>query len=207
MIRFDHVTKQLGGRNVLDDLTFDIKKGEIFAIVGPSGTGKSVTLKHMVRLLTPTRGAVWIDGVEVSAANGDELARVRERFGYLFQGGALLGWMTVEENIALPLREKTRLSEAEIEARVAMPDALLVDLLPKRGRQLCTTLEWLANIALFGLLTWFGWCMAFDDFEFEVTSPGLGLPQWCYTIWLPLLCALIVLRLVLLVASRRTKKP
>jgi phospholipid/cholesterol/gamma-HCH transport system ATP-binding protein len=66
------------GRNVLDDLTFDIKKGEIFAIVGPSGTGKSVTLKHMVRLLTPTRGAVWIDGVEVSAANGDELARVRE---------------------------------------------------------------------------------------------------------------------------------
>ena len=84
---------------------------------------------------------------------------------------------------------------------------LLVDLLPKPGKKLCASIEWLANIALFGLLTWFGWCMAFDDFEFEVTSPGLGLPQWCYTIWLPLLCALIVLRLVLLVASRRTKKP
>ncbi|MDX9867696.1 MAG: ABC transporter ATP-binding protein [Kiritimatiellia bacterium] len=119
MIRFDHVTKQLGGRLVLDDLSFEIPKGEIFAIVGPSGTGKSVTLKHMVRLLTPTRGAVWVDGTEISAANGTDLARARERFGYLFQGGALLGWMTVEENIALPLREKTRLSEAEIAARVA----------------------------------------------------------------------------------------
>jgi phospholipid/cholesterol/gamma-HCH transport system ATP-binding protein len=119
MIRFDHVTKQLGGRNVLDDLSFEIGKGEIFAIVGPSGTGKSVTLKHMVRLLTPTSGAVWVGDTEVSAVDGAELARVRERFGYLFQGGALLGWMTVEENIALPLREKTRLSEDEIAQRVA----------------------------------------------------------------------------------------
>jgi phospholipid/cholesterol/gamma-HCH transport system ATP-binding protein len=119
MIRFDHVTKQLGGRLVLDDLSFEIPKGEIFAIVGPSGTGKSVTLKHMVRLMTPTRGAVWIDGTEISAVDGADLARARERFGYLFQGGALLGWMTVEENIALPLREKTRLPEAEIAERVA----------------------------------------------------------------------------------------
>ena len=118
MIRFDHVTKQLGGRNVLDDLSCDINKGEIFAIVGPSGTGKSVTLKHMVRLLTPTSGEVWVGDVEMSAVNGDELARARERFGYLFQGGALLGWMTVAENIALPLRERTRMTEDEIEERV-----------------------------------------------------------------------------------------
>ncbi|MDD4017919.1 MAG: ATP-binding cassette domain-containing protein [Kiritimatiellae bacterium] len=122
MIRFDKVTKQLGGRNVLDELSFEIQKGEIFTIVGPSGTGKSVTLKHMVRLLTPTRGSVWIDGTEISAANGSGLDRVRERFGYLFQGGALLGWMSVAENIALPLREKTRLTEDEIGARVT--DAL-----------------------------------------------------------------------------------
>lgn len=119
MIRFEHVTKQLSGRNVLDDISFEIKKGEIFVIVGPSGTGKSVTLKHMVRLLTPTHGRVWIEDTEISAANDSGLARVRERFGYLFQGGALLGWMTVEENIALPLREKTRLSEDEIARRVA----------------------------------------------------------------------------------------
>ena len=119
MIRFTHVTKRLGGRNVLDDLTFEIKKGEIFIIVGPSGTGKSVTLKHMVRLLTPTSGSVWIEETEISAVNGSALDRVRERFGYLFQGGALLGWMTVADNIALPLREKTRVSEDEIEHRVA----------------------------------------------------------------------------------------
>ncbi len=119
MIKFEKVTKRLGGRNILDDLSFEIAKGEIFAIVGPSGTGKSVTLKHMVRLLTPTSGSVWVDGTEVSAANGAELDRVRERFGYLFQGGALLGWMSVAENIALPLREKTRLKEPEILQRVA----------------------------------------------------------------------------------------
>ena len=119
MIRFEHVTKQLGGRAVLDDLSFEIKKGEIFAIVGPSGTGKSVTLKHMVRLLTPTSGSIWIGDTEISAVYGAELDRVRERFGYLFQGGALLGWMTVAENIALPLREKTKLAEEEIGTRVA----------------------------------------------------------------------------------------
>jgi phospholipid/cholesterol/gamma-HCH transport system ATP-binding protein len=119
MIRFEHVTKKLGGRAVLDDLSFEIKKGEIFAIVGPSGTGKSVTLKHMVRLLTPTSGSIWIGDTEISAVYGSELDRVRERFGYLFQGGALLGWMTVAENIALPLREKTKLAEEEIGARVA----------------------------------------------------------------------------------------
>lgn len=119
MIRFEHVTKCWDGRNVLDDLSFEIKKGEIFVIVGPSGTGKSVTLKHMVRLLTPTSGAIWIDDTEVSAVSGTEVHRVRERFGYLFQGGALLGWLTVAENIALPLRERTRMPEAEIGSRVA----------------------------------------------------------------------------------------
>lgn len=119
MIRFEHVTKRLGGRDILHELSFEIKKGEVFVIVGPSGTGKSVTLKHMVRLLTPTSGSVWVDGLEVNTLNGSELSRARERFGYLFQGGALLGWMTVEDNIALPLREKTRLGEDEIRKRVS----------------------------------------------------------------------------------------
>lgn len=80
---------------------------------------------------------------------------------------------------------------------------LLVDKLPPAGRRFCATLESLANIALFSLLAWFGYRMALDDFEFEVTSPGLGLPQWWYTVWLPLLSALIVLRLVLLLVARR----
>ena len=80
---------------------------------------------------------------------------------------------------------------------------LLVDLLPRAGKTLCAVLEWLANVAMFALLTWTGYRMALDDFEFEVTSPGLGLPQWIYTAWLPLLSALIVVRLVLFAMARR----
>jgi phospholipid/cholesterol/gamma-HCH transport system ATP-binding protein len=118
MIRFEHVTKKLGGREVLSDLTFEIRNGEVFTIVGSSGSGKSVMLKHIVRLLTPTSGSVWVDDIEVSAADGKALEKVRERFGYLFQGGALLGWMSVYENVALPLREKTRLSAIAIDKRV-----------------------------------------------------------------------------------------
>ena len=118
MIRFDNVVKRFDGRAVLDGVSFEIAKGEVLAVVGPSGTGKSVTLKHLVRLLTPTSGSVWLEDVEISAATGEELERIRERFGYLFQGGALLGWLTVAENVALPLREKTDLSPEEINARV-----------------------------------------------------------------------------------------
>ena len=103
---------------MLDGVSFEVAKGEVLAIVGPSGTGKSVTLKHLVRLLTPTSGRVWLDDIEISAATGRTLEAVRERFGYLFQGGALLGWLTVAENVALPLRERTNLSDAEIESRV-----------------------------------------------------------------------------------------
>ncbi len=118
MIRFDNVVKRFDGRTVLAGVSFEIAKGEIVAVVGPSGTGKSVTLKHLVRLLTPTSGSVWLDDVEISAATGKDLERIRERFGYLFQGGALLGWLTVAENVALPLRERTNLKPDEIEARV-----------------------------------------------------------------------------------------
>ena len=118
MIRFDNVVKRLGGRNVLDGLSFEVRTGEVFVIVGPSGTGKSVTLRHMVQLLRPTSGTVWVGDVAMSEAEGDELEKLRERFGYLFQGGALLAWLTVAENVALPLQEKTDLSEDEIDKRV-----------------------------------------------------------------------------------------
>jgi phospholipid/cholesterol/gamma-HCH transport system ATP-binding protein len=114
MIRFDDVSKILGGRSILDGVSFTIEKGETFVVVGPSGVGKSVTLKHMVRLLTPDSGAVYVGEDEVSIAEGADLARIRERFGYLFQGGALLAWLSVFENVALPLREKTTLSEQDI---------------------------------------------------------------------------------------------
>lgn len=102
-IEFKNVTKRFGERTVLDELSFDVKKGEILAVVGPSGTGKSVTLKHIVGLLEPDAG---------------EVVCHTDKIGYLFQSGALLAWMTVAENIALPLRETTDLSDDEIDRKV-----------------------------------------------------------------------------------------
>jgi phospholipid/cholesterol/gamma-HCH transport system ATP-binding protein len=118
MIRFEQVTKVLGGRKVLDQVSFEIEKGEVFTIIGSSGSGKSVTLKHIVRLLTPTEGKVFVDGVEISSAEGKTLEKARARFGYLFQGGALLGWMNMYDNVALPLLEKEFCTENEVHDRV-----------------------------------------------------------------------------------------
>ena len=126
MIRFEHVTKCFGEKKVLDDVSYEIGDGEIFSIVGPSGTGKSVSLKLMVRLLEPTYGNVWIGSDCISESGGQELADIRSRFGFLFQSAALLAWMTVFENVALPLREKTSKSEPEIKE-------LVMDALDKVG--------------------------------------------------------------------------
>lgn len=114
MIVFDKVTKKLGGKTVLDEVSFEIPDGETFVIVGLSGAGKSVTLKHMVQLLVPDRGEIRIGDDVISSASGAELERMRRRFGVLFQGAALLQWLSVFENVALPLREHTKLSEKEI---------------------------------------------------------------------------------------------
>lgn len=131
MIVFEHVKKNLGGKIVLNDLCMEIRKGETFVIVGTSGAGKSVTLKHMVRLLTPDSGRVVVDGEVVSEARGRDLERIRARFGYLFQSGALLQWLTVGDNVGLPLREKTLLSDEEIDRKaqemlglVGLPDVM-----------------------------------------------------------------------------------
>jgi phospholipid/cholesterol/gamma-HCH transport system ATP-binding protein len=118
VIRFDNVTKLLSGRPVLNALSFEIERGETFCIVGASGAGKSVTLKHMVRLMTPDEGRVLVGDDDVSTAHGDALSRIRNRFGYLFQSAALLAWLSVAENVALPLREKHDLPEEEILDRV-----------------------------------------------------------------------------------------
>lgn len=115
MITFENVSKRLGGNLVLDDMSFEVPQGETFVVVGLSGAGKSVTLKHMVQLLIPDSGTVRIGGDAISSASGRELERIRSRFGVLFQGAALLQWLTVFENVALPLREHTALSEKEIE--------------------------------------------------------------------------------------------
>ena len=119
LIEFQNVVKKFGGTAVLDGVSFSVEKGEILCLVGPSGTGKSVTLKHLVRLLTPTSGHVIVDGMDVATCDERTLSAIRRRIGYLFQGGALLAWMTVAENVALPLQEGTGLSDGEIDDRVA----------------------------------------------------------------------------------------
>ena len=119
LIEFKDVVKRFAGSAVLDGVSFSIEKGEVFCVIGPSGVGKSVTLKHIVRLLSPTAGEVVVDGVDVAACGDDELFKIRSRMAYLFQSGALLAWKTVAENVALPLKECTALDDDEIDAKVA----------------------------------------------------------------------------------------
>jgi len=118
MIRFDQVTKRLSRKTVLDEISFEVDEGDTFVIVGLSGAGKSVTLKHMIRLMAPDSGSISIDGESIESMGRSELQRVRSKFGVLFQSAALLQWMSVQDNVALPLREHTRQSEEEILAQV-----------------------------------------------------------------------------------------
>ena len=108
------VTKSFGSHTVLRDITFDIPRGQITAVMGPSGTGKSVLLKNIIGLLRPDEGEIWVEGEETVAMGEQDLYRVRRKFGVLFQDGALFGSMNIYDNIAFPLREHTRKSEKEI---------------------------------------------------------------------------------------------
>jgi phospholipid/cholesterol/gamma-HCH transport system ATP-binding protein len=116
-VRLDRVTKSFGTRRVLDDVSFEVPKGCGFVILGRSGTGKSVTLRHIIGLLQPDRGRVFVDADEISALAGPELSRVRRRIGFLFQNAALFDSITVGENVAFPLRRHTRLGDREIRTR------------------------------------------------------------------------------------------
>lgn len=119
MIRLENVHKALGGRPVLDGLTLDIEDGGTMVVIGRSGCGKSVTLKHIVGLMRPDAGRVYIDGDDITGFGRRQYVELRKQFGFLFQSSALLGWLNVYENIALPLREHTHLAEPEITRRVA----------------------------------------------------------------------------------------
>ena len=127
MIRFEHVTKRFGRKTVLDDASYEVERGETFVIVGLSGAGKSVSLRHMIRLLTPEAGRVWVGDDCVSEADGARLEKILRRFGVLFQGSALLQWLNVEDNVCLPLRQTTNRPDAEIR-RIAAEKLALVGL-------------------------------------------------------------------------------
>src|SRR5436853_442370 len=118
IISLQHLYKSFGGKEVLRDMSVDVDRGESVVIVGGSGTGKSVTLKHIIGLLKPDSGRVVVDGQDISTLKPIELNDFRCRFGMSFQEGALFDSMTVFENIAFPLRRHTKMTEDEIRARV-----------------------------------------------------------------------------------------
>ncbi len=118
MIKLIGVEKTLGGQPVLRGINLEIPKGKLTTIIGRSGEGKSVLLKHMIGLLQPDRGQVWVGDIELSRLRGQALNEVRKRFSMLFQGAALFDSLTVFENVAFPLREKLRLAEEKVKSRV-----------------------------------------------------------------------------------------
>jgi phospholipid/cholesterol/gamma-HCH transport system ATP-binding protein len=118
MINVDNIYKSFTGFEVLRGASLQVQKGEIVALVGRSGYGKSVLMKHVAGLMKPDRGRVLVDGQDVAGLNAKDLGRLRSRFGFLFQGGALFDSLTVFDNVAFPLREKTKLGEKEIREKV-----------------------------------------------------------------------------------------
>ena len=118
-VRLDHVTKAFGSNRVLDDVSLDVPDGCGFVILGRSGTGKSVTLRHIVGLVRPDSGRVYVRGEEISALSGSALAAVRRQIGFLFQSAALFDSISVGENVAFPMRRHTKMSDGEIRQRVS----------------------------------------------------------------------------------------
>jgi len=138
-IRFAHVSKAFGSQRVLDDVSFEVGRGEMLVVLGRSGVGKSVTLKHLMGFLRPDSGEVWVAGREVSCLPELELLDLRRRVTMVFQSGALFDSLTLAENVAYPIRERAvhdevPIDEDEVQARV---DELLglVDL-PLESRDL-----------------------------------------------------------------------
>src|SRR2546428_11375756 len=117
MIKVEGLTKSFGRQTVLRELSLEIPTGSITVIIGRSGGGKSVFLKHLIGLLRPDGGRVLLDGQEITRLSGEALDAIRRRYGVGFQGGALVDSMRCGDNGALPLREKVKLPKAEITQR------------------------------------------------------------------------------------------
>jgi phospholipid/cholesterol/gamma-HCH transport system ATP-binding protein len=118
MIRVVNLYKSFAGQQVLKGVNLEFAAGRITTIVGTSGCGKTVLLKHLNALLLPDRGEILVDGTDITKLKQRDLYRIRERFGVLFQGAALLDSMTIFDNVAFPLREKTQVAESEIRKKV-----------------------------------------------------------------------------------------
>jgi phospholipid/cholesterol/gamma-HCH transport system ATP-binding protein len=115
-IVFDRVSKSFGAKQVLHDVSFQVRPGEALCILGRSGTGKSVTLKLIISLLKPDSGSIWIEQDEIARLHDSQLSRVRRKMGFLFQDAALFDSLTLYENLALPLARLTSKSHEEADA-------------------------------------------------------------------------------------------
>lgn len=129
LIRLTNLHKRFGRLVVLDGVDLEVEEGRTLVVLGASGSGKSVMLKHIVGLLRPDQGEVWFDGTRVDTLGRRELERMRPQIGYLFQQGALFDSLTNLQNVVFPLREHTRLSRQEAQAKaqavlemVGLPD-------------------------------------------------------------------------------------
>jgi phospholipid/cholesterol/gamma-HCH transport system ATP-binding protein len=131
VIEMKNVHKAFGDRKILRGMNLKVKKGETMVILGPSGTGKSVSLKHITGLLDPDSGDCFILGESISFANDKQKEKLRSKLGVLFQSGALINWLTVYENVALPLREHKIATGAELD-RIVMEKLKWLDLIPAK---------------------------------------------------------------------------
>ncbi|NMO03748.1 ABC transporter ATP-binding protein [Gordonia sp. TBRC 11910] len=122
------LTKSFGSQNIWRDVSLTLPTGEVSALLGPSGTGKSVFLKTLIGLLHPEQGSVVVDGTDITQCSAKELYEIRKLFGVLFQDGALFGSMSLYDNIAFPLREHTRKKESEVRS-IVMEKVEMVGLL------------------------------------------------------------------------------
>lgn len=127
-IRTEGITKSFGSQRIWQDVTLTMPTGEVSAMLGPSGTGKSVFLKCLIGLLRPDKGSIFIDGTDITTCSTKELYEIRKLFGILFQDGALFGSMNLFDNVAFPLREHTKKSESAIK-QVVMEKLELLGLL------------------------------------------------------------------------------
>lgn len=131
VIEMKNVHKTFGKRHILKGMNLQVRRGETMVILGPSGTGKSVSLKHITGLLEPDEGECFIFGKKISNVKEKDKAELRARLGVLFQSGALINWLSVYDNVALPLREHKIANEKEIDA-IVMQKLKWLDLIPAK---------------------------------------------------------------------------
>jgi phospholipid/cholesterol/gamma-HCH transport system ATP-binding protein len=168
VIKLEHVTKSFDNRKVLDDVTLDVAEGSAFCLLGRSGTGKSVTLKHIIGLLRPDEGHVFVRGKDVTALDGRELSDVRRSMGFLFQNAALFDSITVGENVAFPLRRHTDWPDSKIRdtARAKLAEVGLEDAYDKMPGDLSGGMRKRAGLAR---------AIALDPDILLVDEPSAGL--------------------------------